>query len=1366
MAGRNYLESTIKILFGLSGNQCAHPDCNVRIIMPSTDKSDPIVLSQICHIYAFSDNGPRGKEGLTEKEINSPENLILLCPTHHVIIDKQHETYPAEILKQWKKQHEDDVIKKMSLDLNNIQPDIFSYSYFPTELVNMKINGDLENIRKCRFYTEYSEGNASSILAQKITNGELAGGSTAVKSKALAWCARLLVNTDLIEAENYLVKAERLGNCPDTEIARAFVYSRKDDPQSALSILAKIDSPMSKSAALMVKSYKEDPQAAINWLQDSKIDKKDLDSEGRFYLLSLYLELSKWDDAFECLDSLCDKDFENTPALHHLVALTYLISTTPYEMPAVILSQLPFELRNFRLSSDSSAIDARRKAHFHFIKASETALKYNCSEVANVDDEYALWMELRDPNEYEKGILRLEVKLREPKSALRFVNFGLQFNIKLDLEAIESEIERQISLHGGITKDAALARFALAFTKKSPEEAANYISKYQDELSPFLDKKIMQIMQIELLCEAGLSERANKCFNILMLEGISNEEEQFLNGLIVETEWSNPITERKKQFKLTNSQRDLIMLVNELDHGEDWNGLGEYSEILYNRTHSVQDAELLIKALSNTNNNNKIVEFLKNKPDLRKLSNNLQIIFCWAMYNEGLLLEVQSELTNSDLKKDSDFRALEINLAISLGDWNSLNSYVANECSAKDNRSAKELIKSAQLAFNIGSSSAKELTFAAAKIGKADPEILSSAYFLATNAGWEDNEEVSRWLSEAAEQSTEEGPIKKFTLKDLFDMKPKWDNQEAKIWELLRNGEIPMFIAAESLNRSLVNMILYPAFANTLEKDPRRRGIVPVYSGNHKSSKLDVNSIIGIDATALLTLSYLNILEIVVNSFKEIYIPHTTLLWLFQEKQKATFHQPSRYREAHKMQNLLATGAVEKLKPTTNANNYLSELVGEDLAQLITEAENGRNTSDIQHLVIRPYPVTRITSFLEEDADLSSYNGLMSSCQAIVGKLWEKGKITTDEKKRMIFYLSIHEKEWPNQPAINDKATLFMDGISIHYFAQLGILEKIRDAGFTIVISSREYDEVNNLIAYEGISDGINNLIEKIRDILCSGIQNKKIKVGKKTIVERDEDNGSTIDHPTIGIIDLANNCDGILVDDRFLNQHGLVESHEKKTPIYTTLDLIDSLFVEGKISNEVMFEYRTLLRYANFCFMPMNDDELNYHLEVSNIKDGRVIETAELKAIRENILKIRMSNWLQYPKESEWFDSLINTFSRSLKLQWQNGSDFSISKSRSNWIIEQIDICYWVQQVKNENINNFFNLCYSDFVKSLIALSLDMPDNVKLEYWNWLDERLIIPIKNQNPSLYSIIINWYTSNVRNIIGRFVSNEEGTSDGK
>ncbi len=92
---RNYTQQTLKILFALSGNRCAEPGCSEAIIASPTASSPALVVGQIAHIYAISEDGPRGKTGLTAKELNQVSNLILLCPTHHVKVDGQFATYPV-----------------------------------------------------------------------------------------------------------------------------------------------------------------------------------------------------------------------------------------------------------------------------------------------------------------------------------------------------------------------------------------------------------------------------------------------------------------------------------------------------------------------------------------------------------------------------------------------------------------------------------------------------------------------------------------------------------------------------------------------------------------------------------------------------------------------------------------------------------------------------------------------------------------------------------------------------------------------------------------------------------------------------------------------------------------------------------------------------------------------------------------------------------------------------------------------------------------------------------------------------------------------------------------------------------------------
>lgn len=117
---RSYSQKTLKILFALSRNECTHPDCNQRIVESPTDLSGSLVVGEISHIYAASNDGPRGNSKMSEEERNHPDNLILFCPTHHEIVDGQHETYPATLLKGWKEDHERKFRDRMAATMNDI----------------------------------------------------------------------------------------------------------------------------------------------------------------------------------------------------------------------------------------------------------------------------------------------------------------------------------------------------------------------------------------------------------------------------------------------------------------------------------------------------------------------------------------------------------------------------------------------------------------------------------------------------------------------------------------------------------------------------------------------------------------------------------------------------------------------------------------------------------------------------------------------------------------------------------------------------------------------------------------------------------------------------------------------------------------------------------------------------------------------------------------------------------------------------------------------------------------------------------------------------------------------------------------------
>lgn len=1340
---RDYSQKTLKVLFALSGNQCAHPECKNPVIVQNTEESDTLVLSQICHIYALNEDGPRGREGLTEKELNAPENLVLLCPTHHVIIDGQHETYPADMLKEWKRNHEVEMQRRLSAHLESVQPDVFSHPYFPTALVDQKIAEEVDNLRKSRFFAEFDRVASSLALERRLVESELSGGSDGARSQALAWCARLLSSSEeLDKAKGLLVLARTLGSSPEIDVADAFIASQKGDRAASLQILAGIDTPLSRSAALMIVAHHDGAEGMLRWVDAADVKPVDLDSDGKSFLLTHQLELARWDASLETLASLTGPDFEKTPVLYHLAAVAKLVSAVPVEFRAAARKQVPFEAVSFPLASDAVAMNARRTAHGYFVEAAKVAQQLECPCAERIDDEYALWLELKDPAMLGLGKSRLEAKLRDPKSALAVVHLGLQFGIKLDLDRVERDINREIARNGGMTMDAALARFALAFTQSGPEAVAAYLARHHNQLATHIDKHLLLFRQIEMLARAGLPDAAAERLDELVADGIGDEEESRLRRTIAEAQGKDPVEARKQQFKETGALGDLIDLVDELETREHWYDLCEFGRRLFENTNSLRDAERLVNAYSHTQRSEAIVEFLNAHPDLLAQSKYLKTSYAWALYNEGAFLASLTELAKLGVDSDDpNYRALQVNLSISTGDWAFLSAFVATEYQKREHRSAHDLMQVAQLALRLGSPHARDLVSTAAEKAGDDAAILAGAYFLASSAGWENDPRVFHWVEKAAELSGDDGPLQRMSLKDVLDRKPEWDRRESETWRLLSRGEIPIFLAARSLHRSLVDLTLFPAMANLSEIDPRRRGAIAAYSGKRKPQQFrTAGTTVGVDAAALLTLSFLDLLDSALDAFETVYIPHSTLSWLFEERQRAAFHQPSRIRSARQILHLLATEALEKLAPSTAANSELSAQVGEELASLIAEAEKVNEKDDAQRIVVRSSPVYRLSTLMEEEADLSTHSAVLSSCLAVVDKLKQKGQITAEEEKRARAYLQLHERPWPKQPEISDGALLFLDDLAITYLHHLGMLGKLKPAGLRAVASPKEVSEANALISYDDISEEVKEAIERIRAALNVRIKSGRVKAGRRRNFD-DSDEQAMPEHPTVGVISLASICDAAISDDRLINQHDSIDDGTTKAPIYSTLDLLDALVSRGVLSVEERLEYRTRLRRAGYFLMPVSEDELGRYLNASAVKDGNVIETAELKAVRESVLSVRMSDWLQLPKEAPWLDAVFKVYTRVLKSLWKDGADIAEVTARSNWIADQLDVRGWTHRFERVQGDNVVRVGRGAHILRLLTPPIGAQQEIVDAYWNWVEGRVLGPVKQQFPELYNWLV-------------------------
>lgn len=119
LTSRSISQATQLMLWGITAGRCEFDGCNKPLWQSSITK-EQVNIAQKAHIWSFSENGPRGNDGIDLKKINSLCNLMLVCHECHKLIDedKKGEKYSVELLIQMKQKHEDRINLATSISPN------------------------------------------------------------------------------------------------------------------------------------------------------------------------------------------------------------------------------------------------------------------------------------------------------------------------------------------------------------------------------------------------------------------------------------------------------------------------------------------------------------------------------------------------------------------------------------------------------------------------------------------------------------------------------------------------------------------------------------------------------------------------------------------------------------------------------------------------------------------------------------------------------------------------------------------------------------------------------------------------------------------------------------------------------------------------------------------------------------------------------------------------------------------------------------------------------------------------------------------------------------------------------------------------
>ncbi|MDQ3417530.1 MAG: hypothetical protein M3541_01915, partial [Acidobacteriota bacterium] len=816
-----------------------------------------------------------------------------------------------------------------------------------------------------------SEGQASR-LAEALDGGELRLTTSSIKARALAWCARISMDRQDREPAKRLVKAAGLlERVDEVLIAEAFERFHDGDLPGALTTLSTNNSPASRSAAFIIVRKGKGPEQALLWLRQAGLTPKDLDSDGKFFVMAAQLDARQLDESLETSTLLSPEDIEVTPALLHLAASSNLVSVVPAELVSSVLSQPAATLVPVALADGVSAMAKRREAMKLYRRASHVMNVLGYSGAALEASDRALLLALWDPDERQAALTELRESLRSPDIAVRRLPIALEAEVEVDLDVADQEVDRQTTLSGGGTEHTALARLAIARQKPAGERAA-YLQRHRDELVRRLNPTFVIAIEIAALIAANQLPVAEERLQDALQNGLSPEERDRLQHMVADARESDPSSARERRFLETDQLGDLMLLIGALESAKDWARISRFGALLFERLRDSSSCIVYAQSLLRLGEFTQVIEFLGKHEDLVAASDRLQSFLAWALYSVGDVTRCRTVLSQlRSIRDDAQDRDLMVNLEIASGNWNALTAFVEQEWERRDARDARSLLRAGMLAYSLGSGRARALITEAAEKAPDDPHVLVGCYSAAIGGGWED-EATFRWLERAAALSGPEGPVQKVSLKDLVDRNPGWQQRETQAGDQLTRGLIPIVGFGKILNRSLAEVSLLPAVGNGDAADPRRRTPIYAYSGARQPST-GLPQSAAVDPLALLNLELLGLLDKFCDTVGKVVIPHGTLIWLFEEAQKIRVGQPRRVADAHELKRLLSIQAVQSVEATAAVDEKLAREVGRDLASLFAEAGADWGTDQRPRYVIRPQPIHRLASLMEEEATLGSH---------------------------------------------------------------------------------------------------------------------------------------------------------------------------------------------------------------------------------------------------------------------------------------------------------------------------------------------------------------------------------------------------------
>ena len=1166
-----------------------------------------------------------------------------------------------------------------------------------------------------------------------------------IRAEYLRLEAGTYIGSDNEKANSLAAEAKDLSPNPtkDTQLRVHIAYVSKHDYSSALSALSDLDDL--RSAHLRAAFHLN-----LNQIDEAE-EELDLVNTGHTANAETY-RLRATAAAVRKDFTRGQREIDHASALKPLwidvrftaAVIGYLGSLSPAKAD---FAQLPLPISPAFYKQDAKSRERVRQAGETFAALADE-MRDQPSARMTYETWYLACLE-HDPARRKEAIKYCDALVRENPRHHQAIKWALScsYNILLDTstQTLATLVEE-----GKATAEDIVALAGCYLTTNKIPEATQLIENSQDVFEEAESLEGWQFWRVQMLAETGQTGPALVELNQTHLTpALRYARYNILRKLVKRRDDLLPVSVfLHDSFDATEDPLFLLESYRLRVEVEDRNYVAEHALTLLDIAGTAVALELVVGGAYKLGHYQLCLELLGGRESYfpnGKLSDNLNQIKVVCLQRTGRITDAVAEAERLAGKERSVERLFQlINLYTVSFDTDKAVT-VIRELESKEGLAASELLELANHVKHHDRALSARL-WRRALASNLDDVLVGQALGLTYQLGLEKEAEARDLLSRAADLA-KRGSVG-LSAVPVADIAAQFEARrgvQARVRDGYARGTIPAHVASGALYVPLLDLYHTAPQLNARKPNPARQDAVFIRHGMRVDiAALHSSSHLHLDTSSLLLAYHLDILDAVEDVYGSLYLPQEVAYALLDMRSKMQHPQPSKLDTIQTIKELVRQGDIKIVAELEDEgiDETLQDQLGAGWAALYERAKReGGYLVDFLPLENLSGPI----SIMPEDGERH-----LTNCRALMDAL-PLGKV---ERDRLLDALGSEGKNAALYAVPELHSFLFLEGTISEVLADAGALRSVCDQ-FVVHIEQRTLDRLeadhHAVLTRQAQLEWLDRLLSRLQHGVQSG-QYVFLPTPPPVPERRQTRNSNGADLNVLAsLLDNSPPEDSVYwFDDRYLN----ARMAHKGRPIVGVNEVLKGLLQEGRLSLDEYYRKLNELRRGNFRFLPLEADEVLYHLRQTAVgADGRLAETPQLVTLRRYTAAwLLRANMLQRPPrlrgqvadngELIFSIRLSRIVDEALIAIWKNENDESICRAYSSWILESlsVDILGLRGALSLQNARQNDLALFTLNVATLISNGFEMLPQIRKRYFAWLNERLLFNLFDGRPEVIDTV--------------------------